>query len=559
MRAETAAAHRIAWLALLVVGCQSAPNTGAACVRAGECSAGLICSFGRCRAGCMENRDCPVGAACLPSSEGGACSLATDLGCESGVGRVCASGLVCVADRCEARCTTPSECPGDGACVTSASGVSFCGRGSGLDGGTATDAGEAADVGADAGALDASMPVCTQVCTTDQGQGCALVAGAVYCWGSDSGQRLGDGDMQRVLAGGCASCRGSATPVPVVRDGTTTPLTGMIDLACGGAHACAIDAAGAMFCWGDDSHAQLGTGSSGAPTGAVRAAVFATTPVDRMALGRSHTCVRVRSTHELRCVGENRSGQIDPTRPAVGPAVDPIAPIVGATTTPLGSTGVSLLAAGGVWTCATLEPNGALRCWGWNEQGQTGGATPGSTTSAIDRGTTTIATSVTSLATGYQTTCFVTAGAVRCIGSSIGGALGQAGGLSDCTPGDGDTNDCTVTPVDVQPGVRIETVFGGPGVNQFCGLGADGALCWGYNDRGQAGQPSSGPIVVALPPFLDARGSAGVCDFGLASTVGCAALDDGRVLCAGDDTEGQLGDGTADARADGVPSVVVLP
>ncbi len=515
-----------------------------------------MCEFGRCRAACAANRDCPAGAACLPSPTGSACSVATDLGCESGVGRECPPGLVCVADRCEARCDAASDCPGDGACVVSASGVSFCGRAGEDDASVPRDGGPPGD----AREVDAAAPAgCAQVCMTDDSHGCALVGGAVYCWGSDSGQRLGDGDVQHTVGGVCSACPGSATPVPVVHDGTTTPLTGMTSIACGGAHVCALDAAGAMFCWGDDGHGQLGTGASGAPTGAVRAAVFASTPLDRMALGRSHTCARARATRELRCVGENRSGQIDPSAADVAPDVHVLRPLLAASTTPMGHLAVSAIAAGGVWTCAVSEVGGALHCWGWNEQGQTGGSTPGTSAAAIDPGTQTIALNVDDVAAGYQTTCYVAGGVVRCLGSDIGGALGRATGLSDCTPGDGDANECSSAPVSVQPGVELVTVHGGPGANQFCGIGPSGAVCWGFNDVGQAGQPSSGPVRVALAPFLDARAGVAVCGLGLASSALCAALEDGRIACAGDDESGQRGDGTADDARDGVPTFVALP
>src|SRR5690348_14034077 len=87
----------VAIFALVLVGCQSSVAPGAACTRASDCASPLTCTFGRCRASCVENRDCPAGSSCLPSATGNACTVETDLGCETGVGRMCATGLVCVA------------------------------------------------------------------------------------------------------------------------------------------------------------------------------------------------------------------------------------------------------------------------------------------------------------------------------------------------------------------------------------------------------------------------------------------------------------------------------
>ncbi len=545
MRMSSCSIARTLTLAVLVLGCQSAPSPGAPCTRDGDCASSLVCRFGRCRSGCAENRDCPAGAACFLSDQGGACAVDADLGCETGVGRTCASGLVCVADRCEATCVGNGDCPDDGLCVTT-SGVSFCARASDVDAGS--PGADAGDAGAAAGCQSAP-----RVCLTDDARGCALVDGAVFCWGNDSGERLGDGATGSRVGGSCSDCPGTSVPVPVVYDGTTTPLTGMTALACGGSHACAIDAGGMLFCWGDDGHAQLGTGSSGAPTGAVRAAVFGR-PVDMIALGGSHTCARDREMHTLACTGENVSGQIDPSQSYVMPRADPLHPIHGASMTPIGVGRVIALAAGGTWTCASTEPDGELHCWGWNEQGQTSGDGPGA---SIDPGIIAAATGVTGVAVGYQTTCFVAESAVRCMGSDIGGSLGDAHGLVDCTPGDGDDSVCTSTPTEPQPGLAVTEIYGGSAPNGFCLVGPSGPACWGANDVGQAGQASSGAIRPAVAPFVVARGGLDICTFALSSTAMCAVLEDHRVLCAGNDHQGQLGDGTADDETTGTPTFVV--
>ena len=115
------------WLsALVLMGCVAAPLPGTPCVRSAGCSAPLACHFGRCRSACTADRDCGAGASCLLDADGvGTCSLDVDLGCTTGVGRACASGLVCVGDRCAQTCSATMGCATGSVCATSG-GVSFC-------------------------------------------------------------------------------------------------------------------------------------------------------------------------------------------------------------------------------------------------------------------------------------------------------------------------------------------------------------------------------------------------------------------------------------------------
>jgi hypothetical protein len=73
---------------------------------------------------------------------------------------------------------------------------------------------------------------------------CAVVGGAVHCWGNNGEGQVGDGDSEPVL-----------TPFAVT-------LTGPAFMTAGGfEHTCAALESGGIECWGRGHRGQLGDGS----------------------------------------------------------------------------------------------------------------------------------------------------------------------------------------------------------------------------------------------------------------------------------------------------------
>jgi len=88
---------------------------------------------------------------------------------------------------------------------------------------------------------------------------CALLdTGIVSCWGSNSQGQLGNG-----------SRFDSSSPVSVQMTGGG-PLTGVVALAAGDAHACAVTEDRALWCWGDNGQGQIGNSSVADALQAVR-------------------------------------------------------------------------------------------------------------------------------------------------------------------------------------------------------------------------------------------------------------------------------------------------
>lgn len=84
-------------------------------------------------------------------------------------------------------------------------------------------------------------------------QACAITtSGAVYCWGSPSQTSPASGHACFESGSGCA-------PTPQLVPGVANATS----VAVGNGHACAATAAGEVYCWGLDTHGQLGRGEGG--------------------------------------------------------------------------------------------------------------------------------------------------------------------------------------------------------------------------------------------------------------------------------------------------------
>lgn len=282
---------------------------------------------------------------------------------------------------------------------------------------------------------------------------CALTsAGGVKCWGEGWDGQLGRGWC------GAAS---SASPVDVV--GLPDDV---VAITAGFLHTCALTGSGRVKCWGQNLVGQLGDGTRVGACGP-RDVAGLTGGVIAVAAGGYHTCA-VMSAGGLKCWGENEWGQLgdgtttDRYTPTDVWGLDaPIAAIAagfhstcalttagavkcwgyGGSVIPEEvsglSSGVTAVAVGTGHKCVQLA--GGVKCWGNNAHGQVGDGTTELRTSPVD--VTGLASGVAALSAGYGYTCAATgAGRVRCWGMNEEGQLG-----------DGTTEDRT-TPVAVRFG-----------------------------------------------------------------------------------------------------------
>jgi alpha-tubulin suppressor-like RCC1 family protein len=298
--------------------------------------------------------------------------------------------------------------------------------------------------------------------TVGDSHACAVTAaGGVKCWGSNGSGQLGDGTTIDRL-----------TPVDV--SGLTS---GVVAVAAGSTHTCAVTSGGAVMCWGGGSDGQLGDGTltdSAIPV-AVSGLTSGTVSVTAQAQG-DFSCV-LSNTGGVKCWGWNLTGTLgDGTVTNRSTPVD----VSGLTT------GVMAVAAGTFHACAVMN-TGGVKCWGSNFSGQVGDGT-----TALERRTPVdvsgLGSGVVSVAAGYNQSCaLMNAGGVKCWGTNTFGQLGDG------------TFTIRYAPVDVigLPGA-IASVSAGGGCCNFgrhptppaytCAVTSDGApFCWGGNHRGQLG------------------------------------------------------------------------
>jgi len=123
---------------------------------------------------------------------------------------------------------------------------------------------------------------------------CALTrsGGGVKCWGHNGFGQLGDGTNTPRL-----------TPVWV-----KGLRSGVLAIAAGNGHSCALMDGGAVKCWGDNSFGKLGDGTTSSRN--VPGFVYRLrSGVVAIALGASHTCVKIEAGG-VKCWGANWNGQL---------------------------------------------------------------------------------------------------------------------------------------------------------------------------------------------------------------------------------------------------------
>lgn len=230
----------------------------------------------------------------------------------------------------------------------------------------------------------------------------------------------------------------------------------------------------------------------------------------RLTAGYAHTCVQ--STEGVKCVGDNRQGQLGD-----GTLInrDRLAPVIGL------DRNVLSISAGYKHTCA-VQAGGTAKCWGDNSAGQLGDAsdintpTP-QTVFGLNSG-------VQTISAGQFHSCAVVRNGAFCWGSNRRGQLGNGSVRT------------SYGPVPVR-GLNDGVVSVVAGAGHSCALTKDGAVkCWGFNGAGQLGD---GTVQDKLTP-IDVLGMNSGVNAIYAGGHHTCALKDSRLYCWGNNNLGQI-------------------
>ncbi|MEZ5265660.1 MAG: hypothetical protein R2755_28630 [Acidimicrobiales bacterium] len=312
---------------------------------------------------------------------------------------------------------------------------------------------------------------------TGGSHGCAVssiyASDYIFCWGADDAGQLGDGPIVH------------APPmVPIVGPSGSRPDfvfvggadPGVVALAAGATHTCAVLADGDVWCWGGNARGQLGDGTT--TDGVYPVKVVG--GLDAVAIdgGGAHTCA-VDRAGAVWCWGANDHGQL-------GDGTTTDRPV------PTAVTGIGdaiAVATGDAHSCA-LRNGGAVVCWGRNDTGKLG---DGTTTDRPSPVAVPGLGAASALAAGAGHTCALTTGSVWCWGANDLGQLGDGTGAGSAAP------------VAVAGLADVRSI--GIGSSHSCAVRTDRTVwCWGANGWGQLGDGTTTdrlqPVrALGLPPI----------------------------------------------------------
>jgi alpha-tubulin suppressor-like RCC1 family protein len=325
--------------------------------------------------------------------------------------------------------------------------------------------------------------------------------GTLWMWGQDNYGQLGDADIAN-----------KSSPGQTVAGGTNWSQVA----ANGGRHGAAIKNDGTLWTWGFNSSGQLGNGT-GISAGSPAQTISGGTNWSQVSCGYNNT-MAIKADGTLWVWGDNTGGYLGD-----GSNTNRSSPIQ----TIIGGTTWQAVSCGGTGNTLAVKTDGSIWSWGWNGNGQLGNGTTTPTTAPAHNAPT--PTWLHSSGGYLHTAAIKPDHSLWVWGNNTYGQLGNGTTASESNP--------------------IQTTAGGTNWKQVsCGyhhtaaIHLDGSLwTWGENSAGQLG---NGTTVNTSNP-IQTIGGGNNWKFVVCGHHHTAAIkNDGTLWLWGDNTAGQLGDGT---------------
>ncbi|MGA3026363.1 MAG: hypothetical protein ABSF98_16485 [Bryobacteraceae bacterium] len=338
--------------------------------------------------------------------------------------------------------------------------------------------------------------------------------GTVWAWGHNGNGQLGDG-----------------TTVDKPTPNQVPGLTNMIAVAAGKDFSLAIKSDGTVWGWGDNDYGELGDGSGNENNRPSPVQTVIISGIIAVAAGNAHS-LALTSNGTVWAWGANYHGQLGDGTTTLRYSPVQVANL----------SGVIAIAAGDNYSLA-LKSDGTVWAWGYNGDGELGDGNNNDSSNIVQVGAGTPLTGVIAIAAGD--------------GHSLA-AKSDGTAWAWGKNGNGELGDGTITSRNVP--VQVNGLSGGTnvaaGVAHSAALKSDGSVwSWGNNTYGQLGTgntvPSLTPVAslpcASIPPASGRSYSSG--RLKASENHSMAIRNDGTVWAWGENTNGELGDGTTTDRS----------